>query len=318
LETPEGWSLCLGAACDVVYFRGVETVTLSEVRARPFHKSEDPARLVCFCFGHSARAVVEDVRTHGTSTIRAAIKRACKAGRDDCEHTNPQGRCCLGNVGQLLATVPSGTPDANTERSAPRATLPLIGAVVAALLSSACCWLPLVAIALGTSAAGAWAYFATWRIPLLIGAAVLLGAGFYLVTRKPRCQPGDACARPNRKLRRLNLIMLWASTALVAAGAFFPELASALAAPGEPATLTATETESTYRLEGMSCAGCAGEVHAALVALRGVTAASVSYESRSATVVWNGAPDDGAVAQAIAALGYRSMPLTHLNPSIRP
>jgi copper chaperone CopZ len=306
----EGWSLCTGAACDVVYFRGAETVAQSDVRVRPFHKSDDPARLVCFCFGHSADAVIRDVRTNGTSTIRNAIKSACKSGLDDCERTNPQGRCCLGNIGKLIAKVeppPAGQVEAVRTSRGP--ALPLAGAVLAALLASACCWLPLIAIALGTSAAGVGTFFAAWRIPLLIGAGVLLGVGFTLVYRKPRCAPGEACARSNRKLRRVNLVMLWGSTVIIAVAALFPNAVVALASGGEIAAAAPSQTESLYVLEGMSCAGCAGEAREALLRVGGVASASVAYATRRATVVWNGAPDHAAVAKAMDALGYRSAPL---------
>lgn len=100
-----GWALCMSGVCEVVYFRGADTVLLGQTRAAPFHKSDDPARLVCFCFEHSVAGVEADAREHGRSTIQASIKAACKAGGDDCARKNPQGRCCLGNVGWVVKRV---------------------------------------------------------------------------------------------------------------------------------------------------------------------------------------------------------------------
>ena len=98
----DGWRLCTSESCEVVYFRDDEVVVLGETRGVPFHKSEDPQRFVCFCFEHSVADVEADVAENGTSTIQVSIKAECKAGRDDCKRKNPQGRCCLGNVGQVV------------------------------------------------------------------------------------------------------------------------------------------------------------------------------------------------------------------------
>lgn len=102
LAEHESWRLCTSDSCEVVYFRDNEVVVLGETRGVPFHKSKDPQRLVCFCFGHSVAELEADVAANKTSTIQASIKDECKAGRDDCQRKNPQGRCCLGNVGQVV------------------------------------------------------------------------------------------------------------------------------------------------------------------------------------------------------------------------
>lgn len=108
-----GWSFCATSDCDVVYFRETEEVNLDSVKRTPFQKSSKPARLVCFCFEHSVGDVVRDVAMSGHSSIRDAIKEACKAGRDNCPRENPQGRCCLGNVGKVIREQEgsSGTDD---------------------------------------------------------------------------------------------------------------------------------------------------------------------------------------------------------------
>lgn len=108
LAEHEGWRVCLSVSCEVVYFRDDEVVVLGETRGVPFNKSEDPVRLVCFCFGHTVAAVEAEVAASGTSVIGASIKAECKAGHDDCERKNPQGRCCLGNVGQVVKGAAPG------------------------------------------------------------------------------------------------------------------------------------------------------------------------------------------------------------------
>ena len=68
------------------------------------------------------------------------------------------------------------------------------GAVVAAVLSSVCCWLPLALIAFGVSAGGVSGFFEIYRPHLLGATGLLLAAGFYLVYfRKEQCAPDIAC-----------------------------------------------------------------------------------------------------------------------------
>ncbi len=77
-------------------------ITLAEMRTTPFPKSDASERQVCFCFHHTAAAVLADVTPDGVSNIRAAIVDACGRGLDECERKNPEGRCCLGNIARLL------------------------------------------------------------------------------------------------------------------------------------------------------------------------------------------------------------------------
>jgi len=346
-----GWRLCSTAMCEVGYFQGRETVLLDGMLALPFHKRDDPARLVCFCFEHSVAEVEADLREHGKSTIAASIRAACKAKRDACTRKNPQGRCCLGNIAEVVraastspatadadADADAGTiaePDADSSccsatplgpdlsPSSTRATTAAstglfasAGALLAAVLSSACCWLPLTAIGLGASAAGLGAWFEAWRAPLLLATFGLLGAGFYLVYRKPACAPGDTCELPNPRVRRFNRGILWTSTALVAVFALFPEYVGALgretsevSQTGEISETHKGQTSVRYSVEGMSCAGCEGHAREAIEGIPGVASAEVSHREGSAQVVWNTPPDHPAVSEAISELGYRAEPL---------
>lgn len=107
----DGWQICLGGAdCRVGYFRDADVVLLEQMRVTPFHKARGPERTVCFCFGHSEGDIRDDVRRNGRSTIRESIADACRHGRDDCERSNPEGRCCLGNVARMIETAPHAEP----------------------------------------------------------------------------------------------------------------------------------------------------------------------------------------------------------------
>lgn len=329
LASAEGWAMCTGEACDVAYFQDDAIVVVADIRSVPFHKSTDVQRLACFCFGHSVAAVQADVDDAGVSRIQARIKRACRAGEDDCLRKNPAGRCCLGNVGQVVKSAkpavdpmpvavdqasacdvdccnrpPSEVPSPAAVK-APRAGWLTGGAVVAGVLASACCWIPLLAVGLGTSAAGAGALFAAWRLPLLAIAAVFLAGGFYLAYRKPRCAPGAACETPAPRVRQSGRALLWLSTALVIAMALVPEYAGALFgdAQAQPSQVAAVATV-VYSVDGMSCRACESHATEAVGKIAGVASVRVSYDAREAAVAWTTAPDHPAVFAALKNLGY--------------
>lgn len=203
-------------------------------------------------------------------------------------------------------------------------------AVGSAVLSSACCWLPLLLLSFGVTAGGVAGFFETAR-PFFLAAAVLfLGTGFYFAYfRKRACSPGDACAVPNRKLQRLrgfNRAMLWVAGVFVIAFALFPYYSPALvrafavppaatragsAVAGTPAAPTTTRV---FPIEGMTCPACAATLEVRLANLPGVTAAHVSYPDASATIrSASGEPADGDIHAAVERAGFK-IPDRHEQP----
>ena len=184
--------------------------------------------------------------------------------------------------------------------------------MVSAVLSSACCWLPLVLLAFGASAAGVAGFFERYR-PIFLGvAAVLLAAGFYLVyLRKPTCAPGEACAVPNPRLTRINRAMLWIAALFVAAFALFPTYVGALLGTSRgDAGLAEAAADMEFAVEGMTCEACAATLGTKLAGLPGVSAAEVLYASGRAKLRFESPqarPTDEAIAEAVSAAGYRAV-----------
>ncbi len=91
------------------------------------------------------------------------------------------------------------------------------GSVVAALLASTCCIVPLVLISLGVS--GAWIGSLTalepYKPAFIAVAVIFLAAGFWHVyLKKPEpCDDGSYCARPETSRR--TQIALWLATLLI-------------------------------------------------------------------------------------------------------
>lgn len=324
LAVLEGFRFCASPGCDIAYFQPdtAERILTSEVTVAIGQKSTDPERLVCYCFEHTAAEVEAQVAATGTSTLPEEIGAKCKRGLDRCPETNPQGSCCLGNVRAAVkeaqAKREAGTLAVEAAPPPPR-NIGLwagAGALLSAILSSACCWLPLLLIAFGASAAGVAGFFEAYRPYLLGSTAILLAIGFYLVyVREARCVPGSACATPNPKLRRFNKAMLWCATAFTLAFAFFPNYVAAFLPktdelPPETAA-AATGGEALYRIEGMTCEGCASVLHADLSALPGVAGVEVSYDRKTAHLFFTD-PDSRPSGEEIEAVieedGYKGTP----------
>lgn len=289
----------------------------------------------------------------GASIVPGSITEKCRQGLDRCEEMNPQGACCLGNVRQVVKAAmrdsassvrsspgnqevpdccaPAFAEDESREASRVPATGAQAraagapprernvglwsagGAVVGAALASACCWLALLLIGVGASAAGVSGFFEAYRAYFLGGTALLLGAGFYFVhVRKPKCAPGEACEVPNPKLVRLNKIVLWVATVFVIAFATFPNYVGVLfgGTDGPPPVAAASFSSRTYVTDGMTCEGCASHVEKALTEIDGVASADVSYPDKLARIyLTDGANvSDVEVIGAVEATGYRARP----------
>jgi copper chaperone CopZ len=168
--------------------------------------------------------------------------------------------------------------------------------VLAAALSSACCWLPLLLLAFGASAAGVSTFFERWRPLLAAVAFVMLGIGFYLVYfRRSTCTDegcGAATCAPHAGGRSVfTQVMLWTATVLVVAFVLFPRYVGVVARvaygdsqPAASAPSVAAITVQRYAVEGMTCAACAVTLQADLATIDGVARANVDYETKSARI----------------------------------
>ncbi len=97
----EPYFFCRTSECDVVYFS-------NSVAARRFRRTDLKTRVgiketndpipLCYCFGHTAASIREEIEQTGKSTAVESIRRDIQAGRCQCEIRNPSGKCCLGEV----------------------------------------------------------------------------------------------------------------------------------------------------------------------------------------------------------------------------
>ena len=101
--------------------------------------------------------------------------------------------------------------------------------MAAAAASSACCWLPLLAVGLGVGAGGAGAVLERYRWPLIALSLGLLALGFFLNERAARtaCLPDGRCPPPQARRRLVQRVILGIAALGVVGFAFLPEILAA-------------------------------------------------------------------------------------------
>lgn len=307
-----GWRFCASSDCNVVYFSedGDKQFTKSHVKVSVGVKETTGERPLCYCFGHSVASIKEELRTEGRSDALEDIRAKMKDPGCHCETSNPSGSCCLGSVTkgvqiaqeELRMNGSNVTPASTVESSTGRGeNVAKIGAVVSAIMASACCWLPLLLLAVGVSGAGIAGVLETYRPLFMVVTFGFLAAAFYFTYRPKKaaaavghacCGPvpaeGKGCCPPNGQRRfnmmALNKVILWGVTVLAVVFLLFPSYVSLVFDPGNDAAVTENMNRAVFQMEGMTCEGCATTVAYAIRQVPGVVAVDVSYENGQAIV----------------------------------
>ncbi len=328
-----GWRFCDSADCEVVYFseEGDTRFTKSQLRVSVGVKETHGERPLCYCFGHSVASIKNELQAKGHSDALDDIRAKMKDPGCHCETSNPSGSCCLGSVAkgikaaekELRMHEPKLTPYPSATSSSRRGeSIAKIGTVISAMLASACCWLPLLLLAVGVSGAGIAATLETYRPLFVVVTFGFLVAAFYF-TYRPRkatnsqgadcCNAEEVSCCPPTGNRRfsvvaLNKAMLWGVTILAVAFLLFPSYVGMLFATGGNETVGTEElNQAVFQIDGMTCDGCATIVAQAIRRIPGVEAVEVSYEQKQATVsVARGqSPPVQAIISALDKAGYR-------------
>lgn len=194
------------------------------------------------------------------------------------------------------------------------------GAVFAAIASSLCCILPLIAVVFGLGAFGAASAFETLRPYLLVLAFAALAFSFYRVYfRREECAEGQSCS--TKPISKINQIFLWSGLMAIIVFALAPYytgyIAAAVFNPNQPTTsetmpiAAETETQANktviIEVEGMTCEGCAVHINETLKKLTGIISAEANYPKKIVKVVYN--PKQIKLEQikkAIDEIGYKA------------
>lgn len=193
------------------------------------------------------------------------------------------------------------------------------GAVFAAIASSLCCVLPLIAVVFGLGAFGAASAFDTLRPYLLVLAFAALAFSFYgIYFRREKCAEGEACA--TKPVNKINRIFLWIGVFVISAFALAPYYTGYLMAAAGNAPQVSSEAMPAAILEesqanktvvievdGMTCAGCEPHINDTLKQAKGIVSAEASYRNKNVKVVFN--PQQISLEQikkAIDEIGYKA------------
>lgn len=298
-----GWRFCDSPDCDIVYFseKGDITFTKSQLKVPVGVKETSGERPLCYCFRHSVASIKDELRTKGRSVALDDIRAKMKNPGCHCETSNPSGACCLGSVAKGIETARKEL-DMATSQDAPATlaqrptnrgeTIAKLGTLVSAIMASACCWLPLVLLAVGVSGAGIASTLEAYRPLFIVVTFGFLGAAFYFTYRPRKADAAHDCCAPEGaaaeeccssegkrrfSMMTFNKAMLWVVTALAVAFLFFPSYVGLLLGTDDEAAMTVTEDNVVLRIDGMTCEGCATVVENILVRTSGVLSAKVDY-----------------------------------------
>ncbi|RYZ44378.1 MAG: mercuric transport protein MerTP [Sphingobacteriales bacterium] len=182
--------------------------------------------------------------------------------------------------------------------------------VLSALAASLCCITPLVALLAGSSSIAASFSWIEPARPYLIGLSVLvLGLAWYTKLKPAKLVADDCgCVAPAKPSFWHSRTFLALITVLAIATMAFPMYASTFY-PKAQAKASVAPTAQTKQVKfvitGMTCAGCEEHVNGELAKVKGVTAFTTSYASRSSLVTFDPAQtNEGLVAEAIKSTGY--------------
>lgn len=348
-----GWRFCDSPDCDVVYFseEGESRFTKSQLKVSVGVKETTGDRPLCYCFGHSVASIKDELRTKGRSNVLDDIRAKMQDPGCRCETENPSGACCLGRVTKGIQIAQEELEMANdpkettlvqtTGEMPPNATRILssnglgekiakIGTVVSAIVASACCWLPLVLLAVGVSGAGIAATLEAYRPLFIVVTFGFLAAAFYFTYRPKKtasegghgcCPPGQStaagadadCCAPAHKGRfsmmAMNKAMLWVVTILAVAFLLFPHYVGAIlgTSGGQDIVVTREMNQAVLQIDGMTCQGCEAVAEKAIHTVAGVLAVEVSYEKGEAVVGVNASRDipTDEILAALANVGYQ-------------
>jgi hypothetical protein len=98
LAAEHGFGFCAKSDCQTVYFGVTRSYSIRDLSQPVFQKDLRPNTPVCYCFGYS-RAALQELSQRKVAV--GIIREKVKAGLCACELKNPQGSCCLGNIGAL-------------------------------------------------------------------------------------------------------------------------------------------------------------------------------------------------------------------------
>ena len=105
LGSLDGFHYCKTPSCEVVYFRGDETLTQDDLSVTVGLKEGASPATVCYCFGWTKEKIRAQLEESGKTDAMEDIKTKMENPGCSCEILNPGGGCCLGDVGKAIREI---------------------------------------------------------------------------------------------------------------------------------------------------------------------------------------------------------------------
>ena len=95
VDEANDYFFCANPGCETVYFdSNGQSIFQDDLRVTVGQKSQDPQRLVCYCFGIT-RADIEAETVQGKTLAKEFVEHQTKTKQCACQLRNPSGKCCL-------------------------------------------------------------------------------------------------------------------------------------------------------------------------------------------------------------------------------
>ncbi len=101
------YHFCRTPDCAVVYYdEAARLFTEAQLRERVHQKHSQADDVpVCYCYQHTPGSIRAEVAARGESDVVARVTAGTQAGTCACDIRNPQGNCCLGNLGRVVKLI---------------------------------------------------------------------------------------------------------------------------------------------------------------------------------------------------------------------
>jgi hypothetical protein len=102
LDSLTGYYFCKTSNCEVVYFKGNETVKQDQLKTEVGLKDWANPSTVCYCFNWTKEKMKKEVIETGKTNALEDIKSKMNTDKCVCEINNPSGKCCLKDVKKAI------------------------------------------------------------------------------------------------------------------------------------------------------------------------------------------------------------------------
>lgn len=191
---------------------------------------------------------------------------------------------------------------------------------ISALLASACCAIPLLAVAVGLGSVGLGSLFGNLEPYLDFAGLLLLGVAwaYFVRERRRACAMNSAIRSERRTIAALSLASL--VVLFFAASGLLPKVWPSSAGGGaviaqglhdrsasDSAPEAAGYLRKVLKVDGMSCASCIPPIQGSLAKVPGVRSSEADLQSKTVTIVYDpGKASAQALVDAVRTAGFKA------------